>query len=70
MRTLTSYTIKHIDEMGDCYLEETIESIKARNERLREWAGGYPYSTVKTGDITVLSKINGEEVWFYVNKDI
>lgn len=70
MKTLTSYIIKYIDERGDCYLEEEVESIQTRNEKLREWSGGYPYSTVKNGDITVLSKINGEEAWFYVSKNI
>lgn len=59
------YVVKFLDEYGECYKEEELKSLQARNNRIREWLAGSTYVTTKVGDVTVLTKNSGEESWFY-----
>ena len=61
----TVYTIKLIDELGDCYHEEDIQGYAERQKCIKNWLGSSGYSRLAKGDVTVIIKTSGEELWFY-----
>lgn len=63
------YTIKLIDEFGNCYHEENIVGYIERQKYIKEWLAGLTHSYVQVGDITVVIKTTGEELWYYGAED-
>lgn len=59
------YNVKRIDEFGECYNEMEL-GIRERNQLIREWLGGDTNHTrTYSKDVVVITKQNGEELWFY-----
>ena len=51
----TLYTVKLIDEFGECYHEEDIVGFAERQKFIKGLSG----------DVTAIVKTSGEELWFY-----
>lgn len=59
------YTVKLIDEFGNCYHEENIVGYLERQNYIKNWLAGLTYSYIHTGDVTAVVKTTGEELWYY-----
>ena len=68
--TKTTWVLKRIDEMGNCYHELEIHSYVQRNSFVREWIGDERnYTRTKEGDVDIILKRNGEELWVFERTD-
>lgn len=61
----TLYTVKLIDEFGECYHEEDIIGFAERQKFIKDWLASSGYSRLVSGDVTAIVKTSGEELWFY-----
>lgn len=60
------YSIKLIDEYGECYYHITqLMTLTTRKEFVDKFKGGAPSVKYEVGDVTVIKKSNGEELWIY-----
>lgn len=65
----TVYTVKLIDELGNCYHEENITGYSDRQKYIKEWLKGDSYSYSNVADVTCVVKVTGEELWYYECKE-
>lgn len=61
------YTIKYIDEYGECFQEYNHLRYNDKNRAVKEWLKdtGDHYIRAECGEITQLIKFSGEELWYY-----
>lgn len=60
------WVLKRIDELGNCYHTIEISNYVTRNRFIREWIGDDTvYTRTKEGDVDIILKRNGEELWYY-----
>lgn len=60
------WVLKRIDEMGNCYHEVETKSAVQKNKFIREWiCGDRNYTRTKEGDVDIILKRNGEELWVF-----
>lgn len=59
------YVVKFIDELGNCYHQTTVDGLSKRQETIRKWINGERYNRADIGDVVVVIKQNGEELWAF-----
>lgn len=60
------WVLKRIDELGNCYHTVEVDSYVLRNQFIREWIGDdRNYTRTNEGDVDIILKRNGEELWYY-----
>lgn len=59
------FTIKAIDELGNVVTETMAYGLGNRRNRIRQWINGDKYYRADNGDVQILVKDNGEELWIY-----
>ncbi len=56
MNFIKVYQVKLIDELGNCYFDETICGFKKRQKLIKEWIGDSKITRVQKGDISIYIK--------------
>lgn len=66
-RVAKLYTIKMIDEYGECFNEFSGVGFRERNFCIKRWLAdvGDNYIRAEFEDIVQLIKYSGEELWYY-----
>lgn len=60
------WVLKRIDELGNCYHTIEVKNYNMRNKFIREWlCDERNYTRMLEGDVEIILKRNGEELWFY-----
>lgn len=64
------WVLKRIDEMGNCYHEAETKNTVQKNRFIREWiCEDRNYTRTKEGDVDIILKRNGEELWVFERTD-
>lgn len=62
----TKYIIKYMDELGNLYSEiEIPKNVRERNRLIREFINGNTYGRFDVGDVLVIAKSTGGELWIF-----
>ena len=64
-KRIKRYHIKLIDELGDCYFDEIVVGFRNRQDKIARWIGSDRFVKLTQGDMNVLIKSSGEELWYY-----
>lgn len=64
-KRIKQYHIKMIDELGTCYFDEVITGFRNRQDKIAKWVGSDRFVKLTQGDMYVLIKSSGEELWYY-----
>lgn len=60
------WILKRIDELGNCYNTVEVDNAVKKNKFIREWlCDDKNYTRTKEGDVELILKRNGEELWYY-----
>ena len=60
------WILKRIDELGNCYNTVEVPDAVKKNKFIREWlCDDKNYTRTKEGDVEIILKRNGEELWYY-----
>lgn len=54
-----------IDELGNCYFDEIVVGFRNRQDKIARWIGSDRFVKLTQGDMNVLIKSSGEELWYY-----
>ena len=64
-KRIKRYNIKLIDELGNCYFDEIVVGFRNRQDKIARWIGSDRFVKLTQGDMNVLIKSSGEELWYY-----
>ena len=64
-KRIKRYHIKLIDELGNSYFDEIVVGFRNRQDKIARWIGSDRFVKLTQGDMNVLIKSSGEELWYY-----
>nr|DAW66503.1 MAG TPA: hypothetical protein [Caudoviricetes sp.] len=64
-KRIKCYHLKLIDELGNCYLDEVVRGFRNRQSKISKWKGTDRFVKLTQGDMCILIKSSGEELWYY-----